>query len=193
MLSINKYSLALLTLVFFSSIYTVQAANTKAAQEPIEIKAQYLLIDEGKGVSKYTGNVLFTKGTLVIKADVITLYSDGEILTKAIIAGSPADVEHQPENEEKVHSQANEMQYIVATEQLTLTGRAFVNQGDRHFSGEVIKYDTQRRIVTASSANKKPALSGQNKSTENLSTKYPSDGRVHVIIGPEDNRKKTKD
>lgn len=186
MLSINKYFKTVLALVFFCISFTVQAANKKAAQEPIEIKAQYLLIDEGKGISKYTGNVLFTKGTLVIKADVITLYSDGDKLTKAIITGSPADVQHQPDNEEKVHSQANEMQYIVATEQLTLKGRAFVNQGDRHFSGEIIKYDTQQRIVTAS-ANKKPNSTSPEKSTKKLSTKYPSDGRVHVIIGPEGN------
>lgn len=188
MLSISKYSPALLAMVFFCSSYSVQAANKQATQEPIDIKAQYLLIDEGKGISKYTGNVLFTKGTLVIKADVITLYSDGEKLTKAVIVGSPADVEHQPENEEKVHSQASNMQYIVATEQLTLTGRAFVNQGDRHFSGEMIKYNTQQRIVTAS-GNKKSDLTSPEKNAKNLSPKYPSDGRVHVIIGPEDKLK----
>jgi len=171
-------------------MYTVQAANTKAAQDPIEIKAQYLLIDEANGISKYTGNVLFTKGTLIIKADVVTLYSDGEKLTKAVITGSPADVQHQPVNEEKVHSQANKMQYIVATEQLTLTGRAFVNQGDRHFSGELIEYDTQQRTVRAS-GNKKPDpaatnLTTQGQNTENQAIKSPSSGRVHVIIGPEE-------
>lgn len=192
MLSINKYFRTLVTLLFFTGIYSVEAANKTPVQAPIEIKAQYLLLDEAKGISKYSGNVLFTKGTLVIKADTITLYSDGENLTKAVITGSPADVQHQPENEEKVHSQANKMQYIVATEQLTLTGSAFVNQGDRHFSGEVIKYNTQQRIVTASGRNN-PGVSIDSATFKDNPDGQPiidpPAGRVHVIIGPEDSQK----
>lgn len=178
MLLINKLTLFLMLCL---SAYSAQAADNNEKQRPqapIDIKAQYLLLDESKGISKYKGNVVFTKGTLVIQADAITLYSDGGKLSKAIITGSPADVQHQPENEEKVHSQANKMQYIMATEQLTLTGNAFVDQGEQHFSGNIIKYDTRQRLVTASG--NKPNLATQKKDAKN-----PASGRVHVIIGPE--------
>lgn len=188
MLSKNKNSFIWLTLIFLCSLHAVQAANktsTKSPQDPIDIKAQYLLMDESKGISRYKGNVLFTKGTLVIKADTVTLYSDGETLKKAIITGSPADIQHQPDNEEKVHSQANRMEYIVATEELTLTGRAFVDQGDQHFSGEVIKYNTQQRTVTASGSQSN--LATQAKNTDDQSLNNRPSGRVHVIIGPKKN------
>lgn len=165
------------------SLGTAHAAikkNSKTVQEPIDIKAQYLLLDENKGISKYKGHVVFTQGTLIIKADSVILYHNGEKLTKAFITGSPADIQHQPDNEPKVHSQAKEIEYFVAKEKLILKGDAFVNQGDRHFSGEKIEYDTRLKIVTAS-GNKQERKSD----LEKFSEKSPPTGRVHVIIGPE--------
>lgn len=152
-------------------------------QQPIDIKAQYILFDENKGISLYKGKVLFTKGTLTIKADAITLYYKDEELTKALITGSPADVKHRPDNEAKVHSQANSMEYFITEEQLILKGQAFVDQGNRHFSGEYIEYDTRQRSITAA---------GNGKGTEN-SKNVPPKSRVHVIIGPDaDNSEKGK-
>ena len=169
----------LLLLITFSLLamnqtYAEKKSNIK--QPTIDIKAQYLLLDEKKGISKYKGNVLFTKDTLIIKADTITLHHDGEKLTKALIVGTPADVQHQPINEAKVHSQANTMEYFVTEERLLLKGKAFVDQGDRHFSGEYIEYDTRQRTIVAAGGNK----SKTNKETSKMS--LPKE-RVHVIIG----------
>lgn len=158
------------------SLGTTHAANKKTAKEPIDIKAEYLLLDQNKGISKYKGNVIFTQGTLIIKADSVILYSNGEKLTKAFITGSPADIQHQPDDEPKVHSQAKKIDYFVDKEKLILRGDAFVDQGDRHFSGEKIEYDTRQKIVTAS---------GNKPETSKTSEKSPPRGRVHVIIGPE--------
>lgn len=173
MFLLRNMLLVLLPLII--GINSAYAAKSKTKPQPIDIKAQYLLLDEKKGVSIYKGDVLLTKGTLIIKADKITLYSDGKNITKALIIGSPADVRHKPENEEKVHSQANKIEYLVAKERLILKGQAFVDQGDRHFSGETIEYDTRQRIISAS---------GQQKDAVN-SKNSPPKRRVHVIIGPE--------
>ncbi len=163
------FGLMILTIIIRPAI----AANLN--QETIDITAQYLLLDEKNGVSKYKGAVFFKKGTLSIKADTITLYYNSGKLTKALIVGSPADVLHYPDNEPKVHSQAKEMEYFVDEERLTLKGQAFVDQGDRHFSGETIEYDTHQRTITAAG----------NQHNEIKSDKTPSKGRVHVIIGPD--------
>ena len=172
MLFLQNKGLVLLLLSFLAN--PIYAASQK---QIIDIKADYLLLDENKGISKYKGHVLFTKGTLVIKADTVTLFYDGNELTKALITGSPADVQHQPDNEEAVHSQANKMEYRVAEERLFLNGQAFVDQGDRHFSGESIEYDTRQRIITAAG---KSTNATNSENTNNT----PPTGRVHVIIGP---------
>ncbi len=160
------FALLLLTVI----IHSVHA-------ETIDIKAKYLLLDDKKGVSQYKGNVLLTKGSLIIKADTIIIYHVNNELTKALITGSPADVQHQPENEEKVHSQANKMEYFVSEERLLLTGQAFVDQGEQHFSGESIEYNTRERIITAAgNSNKNTEIKEHKNATTNK--------RVHVIIGP---------
>jgi len=179
----HSFSLATylaLILLITLSINTLHAADNKKQkpeQQTVDINAQYLLFDEKKGLSKYKGNVFFKKGTLSIKADTVTLYYIDKKLSKALIIGSPADVLHYPDNEAKVHSQANEMEFFIAEERLILKGQAFVNQGNRHFSGEHIEYDTRQRTITAA-GNQNSVMNIKN-SKNNQPT-----GRVHVIIGP---------
>jgi len=175
----NKWLAFLLMNLIASTVYAAGQTQT------IDIKSHSLLLDEKKGISKYKGNVLFTKGSLIIKADTVTIYHNGNKLTKVLITGSPADVQHQPENEAKVHSQANKMEYLVAEERLFLNGQAFVDQGDRHFSGESIEYDTRQRIITASGSS---ATTSKSENPENS----PPKGRVHVIIGPAEEKKNNK-
>jgi len=177
----NKLLLLLNLLLMTFVINPVQAANV--TQETIDITANYLLLDERQGISKYKGSVFFKKGTLSIQADEVTLYYDNGKLTKALITGTPADVLHYPDNEAKVHSQAKEMEYFVSQNRLTLKGQAFVDQGDRHFRGETIEYDTRQRTITAAG--------NQNNGT--FPEKNPSKGRVHVIIGPAGDDEDNKD
>lgn len=178
----NKVIVLAALLLILSGSATTYAKE----QQIIDIKAEYLILDEKKGISKYKGNVLFTKGLLIIKADTVTLYSKNEELIKAIVKGSPADVQHQPDNEEKVHSQAKHMEFFVKEDRLVLKKNAFVDQGNRHFSGEYIEYDTRQRIITAAG--------NQNKSFNAENTKSaPPKQRVHVIIGPEDDADEVDD
>lgn len=148
-----------------------------AKQQVIDIKAQYLLLDENKGISKYKGNVVLSTGTLIIKADTVTLHYKNKELIWALITGSPADVVHIPDNEPKMHSQARTIELFFNEDRLILKEQAFVNQGNRHFSGEYIEYDTRQGIVTA--AGDKNGLENTKDSKTN-----PLKGRVHVIIGP---------
>ena len=180
----NNVLIRLIVSILLASSFNIThaASKPKAASQIIDIKAQYILLDEKKGISKYEGNVFFKKGTLSIQADTITLYYDGKQLTKAFITGSPADVQHYPDNEAKVHSQAKEMEYRAAEDRLTLKGQAFVDQGDNHFSGEIIEYDTRQRTVTAAGTQNKVVNTEKSKNT-------PPNRRVHVIIGPKDDIK----
>jgi lipopolysaccharide export system protein LptA len=174
---LKLFSLITLLSVALCPIETVVAEKVKP--QALDIQARYMLLDENKGISTYKGKVILKKDTLVIKADSMTLYFNGEKLNKVSIIGSPADVRHAPDNEAKVHSQARKMEYLVNEDKLTLMGQAFVNQGNRHFSGEAIEYDTRQRIISA--AGKNTAVTDE----EETSTDSTTNQRVHVIIGPE--------
>ena len=165
------------TLLSLMLMTVAVSSSFAAAQQILDIKAQYLLLNEKNGISEYKGNVLLSKDSLIIKADTVILYYENKKLSKALITGSPADVHHQPDNEEKVHSQANKMEFFVNEDRLVLKGDAFVDQGNRHFSGEYIEYDTRQRIITAA-GNQNKLLNAENENNS------PPKGRVHVIIGP---------
>ena len=186
----NKMLINILLLFLFGGLCFTQlkAQSRIKAQDNIDIKAQYLMLDEKNGLSEYKGQVVLTKDTLIVKADIITLYHNGNKLVKALIQGSPADVRHQPDNEAAVHSQAKKMEFFVEEDRLVLIGQAFVNQGNRHFSGEHIEYDTRQRIITAGGKLNSSATADNNENTR-------PDGRVHVIIGPDEANKddETKD
>ena len=178
----NKIHLMLvcfLILASFAFYSTPVYAAEKTKTQTIDIHSQSLLLDEEKGISTYKGKVLLQKDTLVIEADAMTLHYNGEKLDKVMIIGSPADVRHEPDNEAKVHSQANKMEYLIQEDKLTLSGQAFVNQGNQHFSGKTIEYDTRQRIISA--AGNQNTVTNDNET----STGPAESQRVHVIIGPD--------
>ena len=173
-----------LPVMLLVAILCNSASLVASEQKPstIDIKSHYLLLDDKKGVSKYIGDVVLSKDTLLIKADTVTLYYKDQQLVRALITGTPADVQHEPDNEAKVHSQAHNMEYLVKEDRLVLKGKAFVDQGNRHFSGEYIEYDTRQRIITA--AGNQNGTSNTGETTVKNTKNHPPSGRVHVIIGP---------
>jgi len=134
--------------------------------QPIDIKADQVEINEKKEVSEYVGNVHLKQGSLDIKADKITVYLSNGRLTKIAISGNPATFKQQPEdNQDIVESSAQYMEYFAGKEHLVLKNNAKVVQGANHFSGDFIEYDTLNSTVKA------------NKDEG-------SDSRVHAIIQP---------
>ncbi len=142
--------------------------------QPIDIKADRVEVDQRNQVSHYIGNVRLEQGSLKIDADEVVVYMEKGKLQKIVITGNPARFEQQPENQQEiVKSQANNMEYYASEERLFLKHNAEVNQGGNHFRGEFIEYDTLTSTVKADK--------GEN-----------SQSRVHAIIQPAKPKDETK-
>ena len=177
---------------FISGLLFLFIQHVYAAGQVVEVSSDSLLLEENEGVATYEGNVLFKKDNLVIKADSITVYQEAGKISKAIITGNPAMVNHKPKNEAPADAQAEHIEYIAASDLLLLTGNALVTRGTQQFSGEKIKYDANEKTLSASGQktivktqeqkpNQKPELKPEQKPEQK-----PESGRVHVIIGPTD-------
>ncbi len=153
--------------------------DTRSHYKNIDIRADYLLLDNKKGISQYKGHVHFKKGNLKIVADSITLYIEEEKLKRALITGNPARARQKPEQETELKAQAKQFEYFADTEKLLLRGNAEVDQGNRHFSGKIIEYDSREKRLLASGQS-----GGKNAEK---SSKAASGSRVHVILEEEDN------
>jgi len=135
-------------------------------QQPIDIKANRVEVDQRQQVSHYIGNVRMEQGSLKITADEVVVYMVKGQVHKIVITGNPARFEQQPENNrEVVTSQADNMEYYAGEERLLLKHHAQVNQGGNLFRGDFIEYDTLTSTVKANKAE-------------------DSQSRVHAIIQP---------
>jgi lipopolysaccharide export system protein LptA len=160
----------LLSLLVMSMLTPAWALRSDRNQ-PIDIKADRVEVDQKQEVSHYIGHVRLEQGSLKIDADEIVVYMAQGNLVKIVITGKPARFEQQPENQQEiVNSQAENMEYYASEERLLLKHNAEVNQGANHFRGDFIEYDTLTSTVKA------------NKD-EN------SQSRVHAIIQPTQSNK----
>ncbi len=162
MFRINGY----ICIFCFLLVSTASWALRSDRNQPINIKADRVEINEKTEISHYQGNVHLKQGTLVIEADSVFVYLESGKLVKIIIDGSPATFEQKPEdNKDIVQSSARHMEYFVAKQLLILKQDARIIQGANNFSGDFIEYDTLNSTVKA------------NKDEG-------SDSRVHAIIQP---------
>ncbi len=134
--------------------------------QPIHIKADRITVNEKQGVSFYQGNVQFTQGSLRVNGDEVTVFLQGDTLSKVIVIGNPATLVQQPDHrQELVNSKATRMEYDANKEIVYLIENAEVQQGPNSFAGDYIEYDTRNSMVSARKGE-------------------TDDSRVHVIITP---------
>jgi len=135
-------------------------------EQPINLQADRVEINEKQATSLYQGHVHLQQGSLKIDADEVSVQMKDGKLDIIIIRGTPAILEQQPDNQtDFVRSRANYMEYYAAQERLLLKTNAEVIQGNNLFQGDHIEYDTRNSVVKA---HKDPG----------------SDTRVHAIIQP---------
>ncbi len=169
--------------VIFSLVYSVDVlALASDRNQPIELEADTADIDDLKGISIYTGNVVLVQGSMVIKAHKLTLYNDkNKELEKAVAEGARgklATFKQRPEGKDRdFRARASTMIYYLKKDKIHLLKNAFVWQGGDTFSGDKIIYDTKRETVIAKSQ--------KNKEGQPIK----SGGRVKVTIQPRSNNK----
>ncbi len=138
-----------LLLLFSSTIF----ALTSDSEQPIEISADKVQIDNAKGESTYTGNVELIQGTLHITGSkLVVKTTDAGELTKADVYGSPATLKQQPENRELIDAKANHIEINYNKDQeVTLNKNALLIQGTNKFFGDKIRYIAATNQVIADS------------------------------------------
>ncbi|EEF80989.1 lipopolysaccharide transport periplasmic protein LptA [Methylophaga thiooxydans] len=150
-------------------------------EQPINIEADHAQLDDREGVTQYKGDAILTQGTLRIEGDIITFYYDeNKQIEKMVAQGKLATYKqvHKP-GEAPVRAKALQMEYFAGRQKIYLIGQGHVWQSGDEFTGNRIEYDIERNVVTANSA---PVSVGGEKQEK---------GRVHIIIQPPGNKKKT--
>jgi lipopolysaccharide export system protein LptA len=141
----------LATLVALGLLIGPTAALESDRRQPIELAADSVDIDEGKGVSIYRGGVDLRQGSMRVQADVVTVHQKGRKPTKIVAVGRPVKFRQQSDKG-PVEGEARRVEYAIDSENLVLTGDALLVQGKDSMRSDRIVYDRQRAIVKAGAA-----------------------------------------
>ena len=151
----SLFYLTIISLAILFSLSENLMALATDRDQPITLEADTADIDELSGISIYTGNVILTQGSMVIKSEKLTLYNDkNKQLEKAVAVDKKnfARFKQRPEGKKQdFKARAITLIYYLKKEKIHLLENARVDQEGGSFSGHKIIYDTKNETVVASS------------------------------------------
>ena len=148
---INK--LLILLMVFVTSLVL---ALPEDANQPIEIEAQSVVVDETTGFNEFSGDAEVRQGSLLLLAELIQVKTENEEVVTVLAKGSlekPAKYIQSQENQARfVEATATLITYDVDEGMIFLVGNAHLIQGFDSFSGDRLSYDINNdRVVVKGS------------------------------------------
>lgn len=145
--------------------------------KPTQVEADRMQYDDLKQVTVFTGSVVMTKGTMVLRGDQVVLVQDPEGYQHGTATGKLASFRQKRDGvDEWVEGYGEKIEYDGKSETVRLTGKARVRrlEGTRvvdEIDGAVIVYDsrTEQFSVEGGTASGPTAAGG---------------GRVRIVIQP---------
>ena len=163
----NKIVILIALLISQPISYAEKADRDK----PIEIEADTMTVDDAKSTSIYTGDVILTQGTLLIKADELIVRQDKQGFQHSTSLGSPTTFKQKMEgSNEYIQGKALRIEYDGHMDKIHLYKNAEVKRGKDIVVGDYITYDANAEVAQA--------MSSKNKNGEKSRTK--------AIIKPKD-------
>ncbi len=141
----------LATLLALTLMATGAVALESDRNQPIELAADSVDINEAEGLSVYRGDVDLRQGSMHLQADVVRVHHRGRDPSRVVAEGRPVRFEQQS-TRGPVEGQARRVEYEIASENLELSGDAVLVQGKDTMRSDRIVYDRVRAVVKAGAA-----------------------------------------
>lgn len=151
--------------IVFAGLAMMQSAMAlKSDQEqPTRIDADKMTYSELKNINVFSGNVLLTRGSLVIRGEKLTLTQKPDGSQFAVVEGKPATFKQQRDSDTEdvllIKGQANKIRFDGTKEEIILTGNAGIqktsnDQVTEQITGTTITYEQKTEFLSVESGNK---------------------------------------
>lgn len=122
-------------------------------QQPVQLRADRIDVDQKKGLSLYRGNVVFSQGTLRLTAARAEVQSRANVVETVTAEGRPVTFRHRPEGQaEFIEGAANRVVYHAQRRRADLFGEVQVQRGRDQFRSAVLHYDIENKSMIAEGA-----------------------------------------
>lgn len=123
--------------------------------QPIDVEADGVDMNDSNGISIYKGNVVLTQGSIVIKADKVTVTQMGNGADKILAEGRPMTFRQETDgNKGTIKGQATKTEYHANSEIIYMIGNAVLIQGKDTFKSDRITYDRSQAVIKAGASAK---------------------------------------
>lgn len=162
-----------LSLCFSLQVWAESADRDK----PIELEADTVTVNDAKKTSTYTGNVILTQGTLVIRADKLIVREDKDGFQHSTSTGNPTTFKQKREGKnEYMQGSGQRIEYDGRMDKVQLYTKAWVKRGEDIVYGDYISYDANAEFAEV--------IGGAKSESGGTSGNGIPSGRVKAIIQP---------
>lgn len=138
-------------------LLTSQPALAEKADrdKPMQLEANRVSIDDAKKIQILEGDVVVTKGTMILKADRIVITEDQYGFQKGTAFGNKSQLarfrQKKEGKDEYVDGEAERIEYDTNSEVAELFHRAWIKSAEDQVKGDYIRYDavSEKYLVTA--------------------------------------------
>ncbi|HCJ51829.1 MAG: lipopolysaccharide transport periplasmic protein LptA [Gallionellales bacterium CG_4_10_14_3_um_filter_54_96] len=143
-----RNKLLLLILLLLGS--PVSHAERADREQPVNIEADRVLIDNAKQISTFEGRVQMTQGTMVIRGDKVVVVQDKDGFQHGTVYGHTASFRQKREGlNEYVEGYAERIEYDMRSDLVDFYVQARVKRSQDDVRGEHITYNTKTEIFQA--------------------------------------------
>lgn len=131
-----------LTLWALLSWSTSVLAEESDRDQPIELEADTVTVNDAKKISIYTGNVILNQGTLQIKADKMIVREDQDGFQHSTCTGNPTTFKQKRTGKDEwMQGSGQRIEYNARMDKVQLYTNAWVKRGEDVVTGDYISYD----------------------------------------------------
>ena len=166
--------------MFAMTMATTVHAEKADASKPTNVEADQMAYDDVKQINTFTGNVVLTRGTLIMKAGKMTVTQDPAGYQYATLIAAPGSLATFRQKRDGgpdlwVEGQAERIEYDSKTEVAKLFSKARIRRLEAskptdEVEGEFISYDSRAEFFTVNNA---PSAQGKT-----------GNGRIKAVIQP---------
>lgn len=147
-------------------------------EKPINLEADRVTVDDAKQLSTFTGKVVLTQGTLIIRGDRMEVRQDSEGFKNGVTWGNLAYFRQKRDGyDEYIEGWAERIEYDSRADKMQMFNRASMKKGNDEVRGNYISYDARTEFFQVIGGGAK-AATGEN-----------ADGRVRAVIQPKPKEK----
>ncbi len=177
-----KHPLYQMMAVAIAVVLTISPAAAEKAdrEKPMNAEADSLRYDDLKQTSVFTGNVVITKGTTVIRGDRVDVRQDAEGYQQATVVAAPGKLAYYRKKrdavDEYIEGEAELIEYDSRADKVTFIRRAVL----RRYNGAVLADETAGSKINYDNVTDVFTVEG---GVENRTTANPT-GRIRAVLTP---------